>query len=92
MVKKKKKNLPAVQEIRETSVQFLSWEDPLEEEMATYSSVLPRRIPQTEKPGKLQSTVRQTTIYSPWDHKQSDTTEATEHKHMQKSYMGNSLE
>ena len=30
------------------------WEDPLEEEMATHSSILAWRIPQTEKPGKLQ--------------------------------------
>ena len=36
------KNLPAMQE---TLVQFLSWEDPLEEGMATHSSVLAWRIP-----------------------------------------------
>ena len=34
----------------------LSWEDPLEKEMATHSSILPRRIPWTEEPGGLQST------------------------------------
>ena len=39
----------------ETRVQSLDWEDPLEEEMATYSSILPRRIPRTEEPGGLQS-------------------------------------
>ena len=34
------KNLPAMQEMWETWVQSLGWEDPLEEEMATYSSIL----------------------------------------------------
>ena len=43
------KNLPAMQE---TWVQFLGWEDPLEEEMATHSSILAWRIPWTEEPGK----------------------------------------
>ena len=42
------KNLPAMQE---TQVQFLGWEDPLEKEMATHSSILAWRIPWTEKPG-----------------------------------------
>ena len=36
-------------------VQSLGWEDPLEEEMATYSSILAWRIPGTEEPGGLQS-------------------------------------
>ena len=36
------KNLPAMQE---TLVQFLGWEDPLEEDMATHSSILALRIP-----------------------------------------------
>ena len=36
-------------------VQSLGWEDPLEEGMATHSSVLTRRIPWTEEPGRLQS-------------------------------------
>ena len=39
------KNLPAMQE---TQVQSLSWEDPLDEGMATYSSILAWRIPWTE--------------------------------------------
>ena len=39
------KNLPAVQE---TQVQFLGWEDPLEKEMATHSSILTWRIPWTD--------------------------------------------
>ena len=45
------KNLPAVQETR---VRFLDWEDPLEEEMATHSSILAWRIPWTEEPDRLQ--------------------------------------
>ena len=36
------KNLP---EVRESRVRSLGWEDPLEEEMATHSSILARRIP-----------------------------------------------
>ena len=39
------KNLPAVQEKQEMRVWSLGWEDPLEEEMATYSSILAWRIP-----------------------------------------------
>ena len=46
------KSLPAVQE---TWVQSLGWDDPLEKEMATHSSILAWRIPWTEKPGSLQS-------------------------------------
>ena len=46
------KRLPAV---RETWVQSLGWEDPLEKEMATHSSTLPWKIPWTEEPGRLQS-------------------------------------
>ena len=46
------KNLPATQEIE---VRFLGQEDPLEEGMATDSSILVRRIPWTEEPGGLQS-------------------------------------
>ena len=41
----------------ETWVRSLDWEDPLEEGMATHSSVLAWRMPQTEEPGGL---------YSPW--------------------------
>ena len=40
--------------MRETWVQFLGQEDPLEKEMATHSSVLAWRIPWTEEPGGLQ--------------------------------------
>ena len=49
------KNLPAVQEKQEMRVRSLGWEDPLEEEMATYSSILAWRITWAEEPGMLQS-------------------------------------
>ena len=54
------KNLPAM---RETQVQSLGWEDPLEKGMATHSSILAWGIPWTEDPGR-----------SSWGHKESDTT------------------
>ena len=41
-------------EVRETHVQSLGWEDPLEKRMATHSSILAWRIPWTEEPGGLQ--------------------------------------
>ena len=56
------KRLPAM---RETWVQSLGWEDPLEKEMATHSSILAWKIPWTKEPGGLQSMGR----------KESDTTE-----------------
>ena len=46
------KNSPGM---RETWVQSLGWEDPLEEDMATRSSILAWRIPWPGEPGKLQS-------------------------------------
>ena len=46
------KRLPAM---RETQVQSLGREDPMEKEMATHSSTLAWKIPWAEKPGKLQS-------------------------------------
>ena len=46
------KNLPAMQE---THVQSLGWEDPLEEGMATHSSILAGMMPWTEELGGLQS-------------------------------------
>ena len=49
------KNPPAMQEMLETWVQFLDEEDPLEKEMATYSSILAWKIPWSEDPGGLQS-------------------------------------
>ena len=45
----------SMQETWEMWVRFLGWEDPLEEGMATYSSILAWRIPWTEEPGGLQS-------------------------------------
>ena len=41
--------------MRETWVQSLGWEDPLEKEMATHSSILAWRILLSEEPGELQS-------------------------------------
>ena len=58
------KNLPAIQD---TQVQSLGCEDPLKKGMATHSSILAWRIPWTEEPGRLQSTVV-------GGHKESDTT------------------
>ena len=39
----------------ETQVPSLGWEDPLEKEIATHSSILAWKIPYTEEPGRLQS-------------------------------------
>ena len=49
------KNPPAVRETQEMRVRSLSWEDPLEKEMATHSSILAWRAPWTEEPPGLQS-------------------------------------
>ena len=46
------KNLP---EVRETQVQSLGWEYPLEKGMTIHSGILAWRIPRTEEPGELQS-------------------------------------
>ena len=51
------KNLPAVQDLQEIWVGSLGGEDPLEEGMATHSTILAWRIPWTEEPGGA---------YSPW--------------------------
>ena len=48
------KNLPEMQKLQETWFRFMGWEDPLEEGMATHSSILAWRIPQTKEPGRLQ--------------------------------------
>ena len=71
--------------MQKTRVQSLGWEDPLEKEMVTHSSILAWEIPWTEKPGRLQSTPvflpgkshgqRSLVGYSPWGRKESDTTE-----------------
>ena len=62
------KILPAMQE---TQVQCLDGEDPLEKEMATYSSIPAWRIPLIKEPGWLQS----------WCHRESDMTEHKAHLH-----------
>ena len=41
--------------MQEMQVQSLGWEDPLEKEMATHSSILTWKISWTEEPGRLQS-------------------------------------
>ena len=51
--------------MQDTRVLSLGWEDPLEKEMATYSSILAWETPWTEESGG----------YSPWSRKESDTTE-----------------
>ena len=49
------KNPPAIQETWETRVQSLDWEDSLEEEIATHSSIISwKKIPWTQEPGGLQ--------------------------------------
>ena len=52
LVAQRLKHLPLM---RETWVQSLGQEDPLEKEMATHSSILAWRIPWMEEPGRLQS-------------------------------------
>ena len=58
------KNPPAMQETQETLVRSLGWEDPLEEEMATHSSILAWKF----------YGQRRQVGYSPWGYKESDTT------------------
>ena len=53
LVAQRLKRLPAMQE---TWVRPLGWEDPLEKEIATHSSILAWRIPWMQEPGLLQST------------------------------------
>ena len=62
-----------MQEMSETQVCSLGWEDSLEEGMATHSSILAWRMSCTEDPGEL---------YSPKDHKEWDMTKVTERVHM----------
>ena len=50
--------------MQETQVQSLGWEDPLEKEMATHSTILDWDIPWSEEPGRMQ--------YMGWQ--ESDTT------------------
>ena len=49
------KNPPAMQETQEMWVQTLSWEDHLEKEMVTQSSILAWKMPRAQEPGGLQS-------------------------------------
>ena len=49
------KNSTAMQEVPEKQVRSLSWEEPLEEEVATHSSILVWKISWTEEPGGLRS-------------------------------------
>ena len=56
-------------EPQETQVQPLGWEDPLEDEMATHSSILAWKL----------HGQRSLTSYSPWGHKEVDLTEHTAH-------------
>ena len=49
------RNPPANVQTKESRVQSLDWEDRLEYEMATHSSILAWEIPWTEEPGGLQS-------------------------------------
>ena len=55
---------PTMQEMKETLDQSLGWEDCLEEEMTTHSSILPGKSQRQRRVG-----------YSPWGCKESDTTE-----------------
>ena len=59
------KNLPAMLEMQDPQVQSLSQEEPLEERMATHSSILAWRLPRTEELAG----------YSPWGCKESAMTE-----------------
>ena len=49
------KNPPAIQETNNVQVQPLGWEDTLEKEMATHSSILAWEMPRTEESGELES-------------------------------------
>ena len=63
LVAQRLKHLPAM---RETWFRSLGWEDPLEKEMATHSSILAWRIPWMEEPSGLQSTGSQTVCHD-WE-------------------------
>ena len=72
------KNLPAIQETwQEPRAQRLGGEDPLEEEMATHSSIFAWEIPWTEEPGR----------YGPWSHKRvgHDLATRTQQKQLERS-------
>ena len=65
------KNSPVMQETQQMQVRSLGWGEPLEEGMATHSSILPG-----ESHGQ-----RSLAAYSPWGCKESDTTGTIEHAH-----------
>ena len=67
------KNLPAMQEMWETQVGSLGQEDPLEEEMATYSSILAWEISETKKPGWLESIIELQKVGHNWAHTHAHT-------------------
>ena len=71
MVAQTVNNLPAM---RETQVQSLDWEDPLEKGMATHPSIRAWRNAWTEEPGGL----------SPWGRKELDTSECLIHTNTHK--------
>ena len=49
------KNLPVMQETQEAWIRSLGWDDPLEKEVTTHSSILAWKILWPEEPGRLQS-------------------------------------
>ena len=55
-----------MQEMQETGVRSLVWEDPLEEGVATHSRILAWKIPWTEEPGELQLIGSQSQIRLKW--------------------------
>ena len=58
------KNLPEIQEMQDTWLQPLGWEDPLEEGMTTQSSILVWRIPWTEEPTTICGVPKESDITS----------------------------
>ena len=61
------KNLSAMQETQEMHIWSLGWEDPLEKEIETHSSILAWKIPKTEEPCGLQPKGLQRVRYK-WAH------------------------
>ena len=72
-------NLPTSAGDERDVVQFLNWEDPLEQEMATYSSIPAWNTPRTEESGRLQSVELQRAGHD-W---------ASEHSHAHTVYIYN---
>ena len=59
-----KESICQCRRLQEMLVQLLGWEDPLEKEMAAYSSILTWEVPWTEERGSLQSVLSQTVRYN----------------------------